>query len=442
MQCLSLRVQRFALQHTEVTIPWTRLASTKSSADAADLLSPLLPSPFASKYTAAVASGTLREDAAQRSAAAVLSRVSAEMTTYLAAPKVDASEGTFLSHFLQRFRPPPSAPPRGAYIWSNMPGCGKTMLADMMYDAIESDGRKRRDHFHSFTLEVHARLHDLRHKTDSAADKVGAVARALASEFQLLMVDEFQVTDISDAVIVHQLFKRLFSHGVALVATSNRPPEDLYAHGLQRELFTPLIPLLRQYCEVHEMGASLDYRLRHSDAVSSTYFLDSDGGAMKARLMFEDLVAGFPVEQDRISVLGRTLLLPTAVPRKRVALCKFEDLCERPLSSADYLALVSEYHTIVLTNVPMLDVIMDRNAVRRFTTFVDYAYEARVKLIVHAKAPPNLLLQGINGGGRPAATEEQFAAGRLVSRLIEMQTSDLYLAAAWTPPSSAALEHA
>jgi cell division protein ZapE len=247
------------------------------------------------------------------------------------------------------------------------------------------------------------------------------------------------VTDISDAVIVHQLFKKLFANGVVLVATSNRPPEDLYANGLQRELFTPLIPALRARCEVHEMGATLDYRLRHSDAVSSTYFLDADGGAAKVHRTFEDLAAGFPVEQARIPVLGRTLVLPTAVPRKRIVLCKFEDLCERPLSSADYLALVSEYHTIFLTGVPMLDVIMDRNAVRRLTTFVDYAYEARVKLIVHAEAPPAQLIRGAVRDGRQVVTEEGFAAARLVSRLIEMQTSDEYLAEAWAPPSSAAV---
>lgn len=244
----------------------------------------------------------------------------------------------------------------------------------------------------------------------------------------------------AQAVIVHQLFKRLFRHGVVLVATSNRPPEDLYANGLQRDLFTPLIPVLHRHCTVHEMSATLDYRLRHSEAVSSTYFLDDDGGAARAERMFADLVAGFPVGQDRISVLGRTLVLPIAARQKRVALCRFEELCERPLSSADYLALVGEYHTIVLTHIPILDVLMDRNAVRRFTTFVDYAYEARVKLIVHAEAPPQLLISGAAVDGRPAVTEEQFAAGRLISRLIEMQTSDDYLGTAWNPPSSAAVE--
>lgn len=435
-------MRKLAPRACQLVVPSTcyrHVSAAASTLAAAAAAPPLQPSPFVQSYNAALASGALRDDAAQRAAAGVLSRVSANLTTHLSTPPPAAAGGGFLSRFLPRFGAAAEPPPRGAYLWSNMPGCGKTMLVDMMYEAVEAKGRKRRDHFHSFALEVHARLHDLRGRSESAADKVGAVARDLASEFQLLVVDEFQVTDISDAVIVHQLFKRLFRHGVVLVATSNRPPEDLYANGLQRELFTPLIPILRRHCEVHDMGATLDYRLRHSDAVSSTFFLDAAGGAVKAREMFDELVGGFPVEQDRISVLGRTLVLPTAAPQKRVVLCNFEDLCERPLSSADYLALVSEYHTIVLTHVPVLDVIMDRNAVRRLTTFVDYAYEARVKLIVHAEAPPNLLLRGAGGLGRPAVTEEQFAAGRLISRLIEMQTSDAYLATAWMPPSSSAV---
>lgn len=257
--------------------------------------------------------------------------------------------------------------------------------------------------------------------------------RALSCTFLIVPTqDEFQVTDISDAVIAHHLFKKLFANGVVLVATSNRAPEQLYENGLQRELFEPLIPLLRERLEVHEMGATVDYRLRHKDAISSTYFLDADGGRASALAKFKELVSGFPIESTRLPVLGRTLILPAAVPKKRVALCKFEDICERPLSSADYRALVAEYHTIVLIDVPVLDVVMDRNALRRMTNFVDLAYEARVKLILHADAPPALLVRGAEDGRR-ARTEEAFAAGRLVSRLIEMQTSDEYLSSSWRP---------
>lgn len=309
------------------------------------------------------------------------------------------------------------------------------MLADVMFHSL-SGTRKRRDHFHSFTLDIHARLHHQRFAKGSSSDKLTNIADDLASEFQLLVVDEFQVTDIADAVIVHHLFRKLFANGLVFVATSNRPPEGLYANGLQRDLFTPLIPMLRSHCSVHEITAGRDYRLSHvSGAISSTYFLDSDNGLQKAVQKFELLVSGFPADKVALPVLGRTLHLRHAVPQKRVVMMTFDELCQSPLSQADYVALVSAYHTIVLTGVPVLDAIMDRNAVRRFTTFVDYAYEARVKLIVHAEAPPSLLVKGQVTQGSAAATEEQFASARMVSRLIEIQTSDEYLAAPWTPPA-------
>jgi cell division protein ZapE len=302
----------------------------------------------------------------------------------------------------------------------------------MMYDQVSQAAYKRRDHFHQFLLEVHARLHEQRGVAHNAADKLGNVARDIAAEVRLCVLDEFQVVDISEAVIVHQLFRKLFEHGVVLVTTSNRAPESLYENGIQRDLFLPLIPILRERCVVHEMALTVDYRLRHSHEVSSTYFLDADGGARRLEDKFVELAGGFPVVPDRLALLGRTLSVSTAVPRKRLAKFSFEELFERPLSSADYLTLCAAYHTILIHHVPVLDVIMDRNAVRRLTNFVDCAYESRVKLVVHAAAEPAKLLHGIAGSdGRPV-TEEAFAAGRTVSRLIEMQ-SDAYLGTAWMP---------
>jgi predicted ATPase len=306
------------------------------------------------------------------------------------------------------------------------------MLVDMMYDQVEPATRKRRDHFHQFLLEVHARLHEQRGTTHNAADKLGNVARDIAAEVRLCVLDEFQVVDISEAVIVHQLFRKLFEHGVVLVSTSNRAPESLYENGIQRELFLPLIPILHSRCVVHEMGPTVDYRLRHSHEESSTYFLSEDGGARRLEEKFIELTDGFPVVTDRLSLLGRTLSVPTAVPRKRLAKFSFEELFERPLSSADYLTLCAAYHTILIHHVPMLDVIMDRNAVRRLTNFIDSAYESRVKVVIHAAAEPAQLLHGIAGSNGRPTTEEGFAAGRTVSRLIEMQ-SNAYLSEAWMP---------
>lgn len=147
----------------------------------------LIESPFADVYQSAIASGKLGHDPAQYAAACVLSRVSADMKTYLASPHTPPPDPSWLTRFLPSFQTGVQAP-KGAYIWSNKPGCGKTMLTDMMFDAVEGSSNKRREHFHTFALEVHARLHEQRHEAESPSDKLGNVARILASEFQLLVV--------------------------------------------------------------------------------------------------------------------------------------------------------------------------------------------------------------------------------------------------------------
>lgn len=387
----------------------------------------LAHSPFAGAYECALKKNLIKEDEAQRAAAAVLSRVSADFQSYLS--RTESSRFSLIPRLFAK-RASSNAAPRGAYLWSASPGTGKTMLANMMFDTVESKVGKRRDHFHSFALDVHSRLHFQKSSYDPA-DKIGNVARDLATEFKLLVLDEFQVTDISEAVIVHQLFRKLFANGVVLVATSNRAPEHLYENGIQRELFTPFIPVLRERCCVHEMGVIMDYRLRFSGERSSVYFLVANDGHIQFDKKVNDLKGGFSFSEDRLAVVGRTLSIPKAIPQKRIAMFTFEDLCERPLSSADYIALSCSYHTIFVRDIPKLDVILDRNAVRRLTNFVDCAYEARVKLIVLAEAPADELICRTIGEDVPE-TEETFASRRTISRLLEMQSS-AYLSLPWAP---------
>lgn len=405
----------------------SKVQETALPLDSCTNLKGLVPSPFAKIYKNALEENVMNLDDAQFAAASVLSRVSAEVQPYL--NDAETSGLSWFSRIMGRYAAPKNVP-RGAYLWSTSPGTGKTMLTNMMYDAVEGSCGKRRDHFHSFALDVHSRLH-LQQNSCNPADKLGNVAREMASEFKLLVLDEFQVTDISEAVIVHQLFRRLFAHGVVLVATSNRAPEQLYTNGIQRELFLPLIPLLHERCHVHEMGVTIDYRLRHSGERSTVYFIADKGETSYFDKKLEELRNGFPFVEDRLAVVGRTLSLPMAVPQKRVALFTFEDLFERPLSSADYIALCCSYHTIFVRGIPVLHVITDRNAVRRFTNFIDCAYEARVKLVILAEAGAKMLLRGIGNNDAPT-TEEAFASKRTISRLLEMQCS-AYLSQPWAP---------
>jgi len=177
-------------------------------------------------YRDAVAAGELKPDAAQEAAARRLQLLADALKRY--------RRGRF-SLFGS------STPPRGLYIWGDV-GRGKSMLMDLFF-ASATLREKRRVHFNAFMVDVHARIHEERQHGQSD-DPIPPVARSLAESTVLLCFDEFQVTDVADAMILGRLFEQLFERGVVVVATSNTPPDSLYQGGLNRQLFLPFIALL------------------------------------------------------------------------------------------------------------------------------------------------------------------------------------------------------
>jgi peroxisome-assembly ATPase len=162
--------------------------------------------------------------------------------------------------------------PQGVYLWGGV-GCGKTFMMDLFYEALPEGYKKRRVHFNNFMIDVHKRLHRMKGSKVRADNPVAQVARDLVSEAYILCFDEFQVTDVADAMILKGLFSEMFEYGAVVIATSNRPPSDLYKNGLQRESFLPFIPLLSRRCQVHSLTDSkTDYRLlKHSYGQMNLY---------------------------------------------------------------------------------------------------------------------------------------------------------------------------
>ncbi|MEM1262186.1 MAG: cell division protein ZapE [Pseudomonadota bacterium] len=303
---------------------------------------------------------------------------------------------------------------RGVYFWGGV-GRGKTFIMDLFYEWLPIDD-KHRSHFHRFMRWVHDQLAD----RPGESDPLDAIAADFAAEHRVLCLDEFFVSDITDAMLLGRLLASLFEHGVTLITTSNAAPGELYRDGLQRTRFLPAIELLETRCEVVNLDAGTDYRLELL-AQSQTY-LDANDARTAGRLAlyFDRLAPGRYTTGESIDIENR----PIATVRrgKSIAWFTFAALCQGPRSQNDYIAIARQFQTVIVSGVPVLDAKTDDEA-RRFIALIDEFYDRRIKLVLSAAAPADRLYVG---------QRLAFEFERTVSRLSEMQSTS-YLASPHRP---------
>jgi len=383
------------------------------------------------KYSELVRSGAITEDPSQMSLMMKLEYLYNNLLTYTPKQWEEPEQSRFLlSSFLNVLRkekpePEPVDPEiRGLYIYGP-PGCGKTFLMDIFFSVCPMK-KKVRAHHAKFMLDLHAKMHEFKKSKAGMAGKVFIknLALDIAERADLLCFDEFQVTDIADAVLVNQVFTELFKLGIVVVATSNRAPDDLYVGGLQRhQVFAPFIPVLKTHCVVYDMASEVDYRTLGLLDLTNRPFLYPIND--KNRLLFENAftaTCGKDVEPVPISLevmSGRVLEVPRGI-KGEVTMVDFSTLCVEARGSADYVALAGAFKEVFISDVPQMT-LLERNELRRFILLIDELYQAHVQVKILAEVPAEVLFKNDSNN---QVFDEVFAWERCLSRLIEMQTQE------------------
>lgn len=408
-----------------------RLSSTSTTTESASTASPAPPKPITEQqqqhysplelYDRRVVEGRLRNDEFQRGILTSVQDLYEKLTQYkppkVAKPDISRSRLStksesmfgipkFVSSWFTTIEKEAGLEkkqevdiPHGIYLYGDV-GCGKTMLMDLFYDTIPPHLTKKRLHFHQFMQRIHKRAHQLKvlhgHRED--IDVMPFLAWELSEQATVLCFDEFQVTDVADAMLLRRLLNLMLrkDHGLVLFATSNRAPDDLYINGIQRESFIPCIQLIKKVTHVIYLNSPTDYR-KIPRPISSAFYFPKPGisylskSCKKER---EDHVnnwynffsQGHPAESNiPLRVWGRDLIVPKASP-PYVGQFTFKELCGEPLAAGDYLTLATSFESIIVTDIPYLT-IDQRDEVRRFITFLDAVYDNHTRIAVTAAAP-------------------------------------------------------
>ena len=302
--------------------------------------------------------------------------------------------------------------PPGLYL-HGAAGRGKTMLMDLFF-AHTSVKRKRRAHFQEFIADLHDRIRDIRLRLDG--DPIPIIARSIAKQPNLLCFDEFQVSDIVDAMLLGRLFKAIFEQKIVTVATSNAHPSALYKDGLNRQLLLPFIERFTHHMRIIGLSSERDFRLDKLIG-RQLYFAPANEGAARAiDAIWREMTESPQGEHRVLDVKGRKVEVPQAA--KGVARFCFDDICGRPYGMYDYLAVADNFHTVIIENIPRLPR-ERRSDTRRFISLIDTLYDSHTRLVISADAEPTeLYVEG----------HEIDIFPRAASRLMEMRGQD-YLSA-------------
>jgi cell division protein ZapE len=318
----------------------------------------------------------------------------------------------YLSRFFSFSKPERTSKPvntdlHGLYIVGGV-GRGKTHLMDLFFKCLPIK-RKMRLHFHRFMQLIHDELA----KLDGYTNPLEIVANQFAKDLSVLCLDEMHVNDIADAMILGELFKHLFAKGVVLITTSNSEPSALYKEGLQRARFLPAIELLKKNTKLVSLEGDIDYRLQKLQNQQS--YIQASGQLSEQRLKLQfNALAGIQNHKDRTDIIINHRKIPVKKWADGVVWFDFNELCNTPRSTQDYIEIARYFHTVIISDISHMDD-MQNDVARRFINMIDEFYDHHVKLIFSANTAPEQLYSG---------KKLAFEYERTQSRLFEMQSQN------------------
>jgi len=298
----------------------------------------------------------------------------------------------------------------GIYIWGDV-GRGKTWLMDMFFDSFDDSvlikKHKIRLHFHHFMRTIHDQLSIV----GEQKNPLQLIAKAFASRYRLLCLDEFHVSDITDAMLLYGLLETLFKEGVVLVATSNQTPDDLYKNGLQRARFLPAIALIKLHTHTIRLNGDVDHRLRLLEKADTWHITSQDSQSI-LESRFRELATCPAQTNHKIHINYRAI--DTLLYTEEIIWFDFQVICGDQRGSDDYIEIAQQFHTVFISNIPQLNDGHNDRA-KRFINMIDEFYDRNINLLCSAQTRPENIYTG-----KQLAFEFQ----RTISRLLEMRSHE------------------
>ena len=320
----------------------------------------------------------------------------------------DYYKKNFKSYFFKFFSKDYSK--KGFYLYGDV-GVGKTMILNFFFDHIKE--KKLRLHFNEFMLSFHDFVHE--RKDQKEENVINLFVKDLKLKASLIYFDEFQVTNIVDAMILGRLFENIFKENIKVILTSNIKISELYMDGLQRDQFKPFIKIMEEKSIEHELEIEDDYRKSKDNQKQRYFFPLNQETNFKINKFFRTITKDKKITPKILSVKGRSLKIDNFY--EGISRFNFKELCDQNLGAEDYLEIAKNSNFIVIENIPQFNDI-NSNQQLRFITLLDVIYDKKIPISVTAN-------QSLDKFTSSKSLDKEFK--RTISRLFELTSKEYKL---------------